>query len=259
MAINFPQKPEVQLANPPLDEVVCQVRFPPILRISREEPIDFQEEIRHRFPQLQLEQGVQVEFPAPGNANAPSAEFKPRLHRFISADEQTAVSLTVNFYAVSTRNYTHWQAFATDLLLAHEAVQRVYQPAYATRIGLRYINRLTLANTQAPDKEALFNLLRPELSALLRGPVWQDANDMGCQLSFTDQTAQLHFRIAYEMVEGLPNFLLDFDYFETDKLPLAGLVDRCDHYHAIIYNAFRWSLLDDTLERFQSAPAAGGV
>lgn len=259
MAINFPHQPEVPLTHPPLEEVVCQVRMPPILRISREEPIDFQEQIRRRFPQLQWEDGVQVQFPIPGDPNAPSAEFKPRLFRFISADEQTAVSLTTNFFALSSRHYTHWADFAADLQLASDAVQQVYQPAYAPRIGLRYINRLTLANTHTPDKESLFNLLRPELTALLRGPVWQDADDMACQLTFSEQTARLDFRIAYEAVENSPTFLLDFDYFEKGKLPLAGLIERCDRYHAMIYNAFRWSLLDETLERFQSAPALEGM
>jgi hypothetical protein len=32
--LNFPSYEEVPLASPPLKEVVCQVRFPPILRIA---------------------------------------------------------------------------------------------------------------------------------------------------------------------------------------------------------------------------------
>ena len=256
MPINFPRKPEVQLARPPLEEVVCQVRFPPILRISREEPVDFQEQIRRRFPLLRVEQGVQVQFPLPGNPDAPSAEFKPKLYRFVSEDEQTAVSLTLNFYALSTRRYTHWQAFAADLQLVHDAAQQVYQPAYASRIGLRYTNRLTLENTQTQTKEELFDLLRTELTATLRGPVWQDATEMVCQVSFIEQNARLNFRVAYEEVEG-PAFILDFDYFEKGKLPLDGLVERCDRYHTIIYDAFRHCLPDETLQKFQPVPAEG--
>lgn len=259
MPINFPQKPEVRLAHPPLAEVVCQVRFPPILRISREEPVGFQEQVRHRFPQLQWEDGVQVKLPAPGNPNIPSAEFKPRLYRFISQDEQTAVSLTTNFYAVSTYQYVHWQEFATDLQLIHDTVQQVYQPAYATRIGLRYINRLTLANTHTQSKNELFSLLRPQITALLSGPVWEDADEMGCQLSFTEQDMHFHFRIAYEQVNGSPTCLLDFDCFEKGNLPLVGLIERCDRYHTIIYNAFRWSLLTDSLERFQPVETKGAA
>lgn len=55
MAINFPHKDEIPLSSPPLIEVVCQVRFPPILQIAKEVPSEFQEGVRHRFPQLELE------------------------------------------------------------------------------------------------------------------------------------------------------------------------------------------------------------
>jgi uncharacterized protein (TIGR04255 family) len=70
-------------------------------------------------------------------------------------------------------------------------------------------------------------------------------------LVFSDDSAQLNCRIIYEEVDGLPNFVLDFDYFEKGKLPLEGLIERCDNYHKIIYNAFRWSLCDESLDRFQ--------
>lgn len=259
MPINFPPKPEIQLDHPPLEEVVCQVRFPPILRISTEEPVDMQEQLRHRFPLLEVEQGVQVQFPVLGNPEAPSAEIKPRLYRFRTSDKQTAVSLTVNFFAVSSTQYKHWNDFAHSLQLAHDAVQNIYQPAFATRIGLRYINRLTLDNTRTQSRDELFDLLCPQLVAMLRGQVWEDADKMGSVLSFTEKAATLNFRVAYETVDNLPNFLLDFDYSETGELPLDGLVERCDHYHTIIYNAFRWCLREEGLERFQPVRVNGGM
>jgi hypothetical protein len=40
MAFRFSQKPEIRLSNPPLNEVVCQVKFPPVLRIGKESPSD---------------------------------------------------------------------------------------------------------------------------------------------------------------------------------------------------------------------------
>ncbi len=249
MSIQFPHAEEVQLAYPPLVEVVCQVRFPPILRISRDDPIDFQEQLRHRFPQLQTEQDVQVQFPLPGNPAAPSAEFRPRLHRFISQDEQTTVSLTLNFYALSTHRYTHWRDFAADLQLVHNAVSQVYQPAYATRIGLRYINRLTFANTQTEHIDALFGLLKPALTAPLRDDVWQNAAQMVTQLAFVDHDTQLNLHVVYE--QSGPALTLDFDYFENGKLSLDGLIERCDQYHAVIYDAFRYCLLDEALQKFQ--------
>ncbi|MFM7713573.1 MAG: TIGR04255 family protein, partial [Microcystis sp.] len=34
----------------PLFEVVCQLTFPPILKISHQEPVEFQDEIRFQYP-----------------------------------------------------------------------------------------------------------------------------------------------------------------------------------------------------------------
>jgi uncharacterized protein (TIGR04255 family) len=251
MPINFPDKLEVQLVNPPLEEVVCQVRFPILLRIAKEEPIELQERIRDRFPYLEWGQGVQLQLPGPGIKAEPLAEIQPKIYRFKTSDEETAVSLAPDFYAVTTNNYTHWQEFADALQFAHKAVLDTYNLPYATRIGLRYINRLTLHNTNSQTKNELFSLVCSELTALLQGEVWQDTDSMSSLLVFSDDSAQLNCRIIYEEVDGLPNFVLDFDYFEKGKLPLEGLIERCDNYHKIIYNAFRWSLCDESLDRFQ--------
>lgn len=251
MPINFPDKRKVQLANPPLEEVVCQVRFPIILRIVKEEPSDLQERIRDRFPHLEWEQGVRVQFPGPGIKAEPLTEIQPKIYKFKAADEDTAVSLAPDFYAITTNNYIHWQEFADTLQFAHQAVLDIYKLPYATRIGLRYINRLTLENTNSQTKNELFSLICSELTAMLQGEVWQDTETMSSLLVFKDDNAQLNCRIKYEHADELPNFVLDYDYFEKGKLPLEGLIERCDNYHKIIYNAFRWSLHNESLERFQ--------
>ena len=249
MAINFPHKDEIPLSSPPLTEVVCQVRFPPILQIAQDLPGAFQEGIRRRFPQLEVEQGVEIVAPRLLEGGEPLARTKPRVFRFKSEDEQANVSLAVDFYALSYNQYRHWSDFAADLQLVQETMMDVYKPSYATRIGLRYINRFTLDNTGCTSKAEFLALFRPELTALLRNDVGQQAADMACRLSFQEEPAQLNVRIAFQESDEMA-FVLDFDYFEKGKLPLAGLIERCNRYHEIIYDSFRWSLLDENLERF---------
>lgn len=250
MPISFPDKQEIPLTNPPLEEVVCQVRFPIILRITKDEPSEFQESVRARFPVLEWEQGVRVQLPGLGNIPEPLAEVQPKIFRFKSWDEETAVALAPDFYAVTMNNYVHWTVFAETLQFAHQAMLNIYQLSYATRIGLRYINRLTLENTHSQTKNELFTLVCSELTALLQGETWQDTEEMSSLLVYKENDAQLNCRIKYEQVDDLPNIVLDFDYFEKGKLPLEGLIERCDNYHKRIYNAFRWFLHDDSLNRF---------
>ena len=250
MSFLFPEKPEVQLGKAPLAEVICQVRFPAILRIANEQPAAFQEEIRTHFPLLETEQSLKVQVAGPGSSNAPAADFSPRLHRFLSTDKASAVSLTVDFYALSSKQYNHWQDFAACLQLATDAMQEIYSPAYATRIGLRYINQLTAENTGASNREALLNLLNPSLTAVTDDAVGNSAMAVNSQLLFTDQQKQLRLRIGFEEVDDGPLLTLDLDHYETGSLPLEGVLECCEGYHDTIYNAFRWALKDRALTCF---------
>lgn len=257
MALNFPHRPDVQLENAPLAEVICQVRFPPILRILREDPSELQERVRHRFPELQIEQGVAISFSAAAGGTPPAVETPPKLYRFGSADGHTIVSLALDFFAVSSQAYSHWHDFAGDLALVADAVNEIYQPAYAARIGLRYVNRFTPAMVGGTSIEAVFDLLRPELSALYRTDAWSEPGAFVTQLTLPDEGGELVIRSAYGRMPDEPFFMLDFDYYEEGQLELDHLVARCDRYHRTIYNAFRWSLRPASLEIFRPTAAEG--
>ncbi|MBI1801687.1 MAG: TIGR04255 family protein [Chloroflexi bacterium] len=230
------------------------MRFPRILRIGKEEPFEFQELVRRRFPQFGVEQGFQIQLPDLGGESAPMVGLSPRVYRFSAADGYSSLSLASEFYALTTNRYTHWKEFLADLCLAHEATQQVYQPAYATRIGLRYVDRLSRSNTGCQTVAELWGFLRPELTALLRAKAWSEPANLLTQLLLTDGDANLTLRTAYEQEQGEPFFILDFDYFEEGQLALNDISGRIGRYHDVIYDAFRWSLKDDKLAAFQPSP-----
>ena len=251
MPLNFPPVSDVQYENAPLIAVVCQVRFPPILRIVDEAPSAFQELIRNRFPQLQLEHGVVIRVPRLGSQAAPEAEPPTKTYRFWTPDERMTVSLAVDFYALSTTNYKHWADFAAHLDLAHQAIQKVYAPTYATRVGLRYINRFTPANTGCQMAAELFDFLRPELTAQSRSEAWTDPVEMRSRLLLTDNNAKFNLSTRYGEEAGEPFLILDFDYFEEGQLSLEDVVERCTRYNNIIYRAFCWCVREEKLSVFK--------
>lgn len=250
MPIQFPVVREVPLVTPPLEEVVCQVRFPPILKISAEEPVELQELIRNYFPEIEKRHVFQFQLPTPGNPLPPSAENQSISFVFTDVDKETQATLSPSFYAVSTKKYRGWRKFLEILQVVHAAVTSTYRPAYATRVGLRYINRLTTENTEAATRHEIFDLVKAELTATLRGTVWDNANEMIGVVNFADPPAQLNLRYGYEVDESVPTFLLDFDYFEEGKIDLAEVIARCNQYHDVIYRAFRWVVKDDALTHF---------
>ena len=251
MALTFPSYEDVRLENPPLVEVICQVRFPPILRIARSEPSEFQDLIRNRFPVLGMEQGLVFPIPQLG-ADIPLPEIQPRVYKFATDDNKSVISLSVDFYAVSTNSYHHWQEFINDLALAHDAVSRTYQPSYATRVGLRFVNRLTTANTNSKDYRGILSMLQPVLVSQLSTPVWDEPDEAVTQTILTDDRGKLALRtiFGHDVASHDPFFVLDFDYFEEGKIELTDLIERCHRYHDRTYRAFRWCFLDKSMSVF---------
>jgi len=251
MSLNFPKKSEIRLGKAPLDEVVCQVKFSPILRISKEAPIDFQESIRTRFPGLELGQGVLVQFPPIGATDKPIVEASPKLYRFPASDGNTGVTLATDFFALSTKKYSRWRDFIRDLDLVASSVINTYRPAFATRIGLRFINRFTRKNTGCKTVPQILDLFRDEITCLLRADAWTEPHEMLAQIVLLDNKAKLALRIGFAREQGEPFFLLDFDYYEEGQMGLGDLANRVKRYHTRIYDAFRWCLLDESLPRFE--------
>jgi len=248
--LNFPSTREIRLQKAPLEEVVCQVKFAPILRISKETPSDFQEVVRQRFPSLVIEQGVLVQFPGVAGSEKPSMDAAPRIYRFRTPDELSHVALAMDFFALSTKQYSHWDNFVHDLELGYAAVQKIYQLPYATRIGLRFINRFNQKNTGCTNMDQILDLFRPELTCLLRADAWQEPHEFLAQVVLNDDQAKLAVRIGFSKENDEPFFVLDLDYFEEGRTPLDNLTDRLHHYHARIYDAFRWCLIENSLEKF---------
>jgi len=249
----FPQREDVHLQYAPLAEVICQVRFPPVLRIANEQPIAFQERIRRQFPQLAVEQGMVIRM-APLGAESPLAKPEPRIFRFKSPDGHTVVSLAIGFYALSTTAYTHWADFLNLLQLVNQAACKVYDLPYAVRVGLRYINHLTLENTSSESIMEMWEILRPELTVLLRSDFWDEPVEMIDHLLLAGgENEQLTLRHGFRG-GAEPVFLLDFDYYSEGNIPLDNLTALCQRYHDVIYDAFRWCIRNEKLAVFAPIP-----
>ena len=107
----FPPTPRQTYEKVPLEEVICQVRFPAILRVSATIPADFQDQMRGDFPLYEAhDPAVRPEF-----ANVPSevveliASFpisgkrQPQEHRFHNEDKSRSISFSQEFLALSDK------------------------------------------------------------------------------------------------------------------------------------------------------------
>lgn len=248
--LGFPEVDDIRLQRAPLTEVVAQVRFPPILRIANEKPVEFQEKIRGRFPQwMEEEQIVIASIPTEQQS---SVKKVPSIFHFRSADAKNTVSLALEFYALSTTDYVHWDDFWTELQRLHAAADAVYAPGYATRLGLRYVNQLTVSNSGVGSVEELITLLRPELVSLLTDKPWALPLELFTQLILVGDSGpeKLALRVGFKC-DPEPFVLLDLDYFVEGNLSFERLEDFYQRAHDVIYRAFRWAIREEKLVSFE--------
>ena len=145
--------------NCSLGEVICQLRFPEILKIGAEVPADFQEAIRSEFPRY----SSRMESPAPRITGTPgnlSLQNQPQTinYQFVSEDGVWRVNLTSRFISLACNRYTQWEDFAKKLDRPLAAFIQTYKPAYFERVGLRYVNfisRKALGLDGTPFKELI--------------------------------------------------------------------------------------------------------
>ncbi len=248
----FPEVKDIRLQKAPLSEVICQVRFPPILRIASERPVAFQDQVRARFPQLLEEKGLEVQFPRGENVS-PSVRVQdaPSLFRFVSEDGATRITLATDFYALSTETYQHWKDFWALIHFVHTAVHTVYEPSYAVRVGLRYVNQISSSNTGLNSQEALLELLRADLVIPLRQESYDTPLEMLNRILLAGERKgeRLTLRVGFKKAE--PALLLDLDYFSEGQIHFETLEDFYGRAHEVIYRAFRWAIPKDQLAIFE--------
>lgn len=238
----------------PLIEVICQLRFPTILSIGAKEPAEFQESIRHDFPQYVARQ----ERPAPkinglGTA-APTVEQQPAItnYNFISKDGFWKINLTSNFIALSTLRYTRWEEFAQKLDKILAQFIQIYQPGFFERVGLRYVNAISKEGLGLPDL-LWDDLIQAPYLGILGEPDVDEADVSKCAVDVESKLkngCRLKLHAGPGLINGgkkdpTPRFILDMDLSAVGNLTLEQLPARLEDLHKAAGGLFHGAITDD--------------
>jgi uncharacterized protein (TIGR04255 family) len=241
---------EVPLDNAPLALVLCQVRFPLNLSFGLDSTLaEVQARLKGRYPILDREQTVGFTIQSEGGVVAqPKAET---LLRFRSKERDWQVSLATEFVALDTRAYVSRTDFMERLGEVLDVLAEVDAPAECSRIGMRYVNRLT----EQKFLDHLRDWVRPEVL----GPnsfIPSDHVDLFlsvCESQFRlDDTcgAQTRWGVvppnvnmdpSYPAVPG-PSWVLDFDMFTAARQDFESksIVKEAERFAEYAYAFFRW-------------------
>jgi uncharacterized protein (TIGR04255 family) len=244
MTLKFKEYEDVPLGNPPAREVICQVRFAPLLEITQNLPTQFQREIRTKFPKFAVTQNIGL-----GGGQALPSEYA-----FNSSDNLSTASLGADFIAYATREYRHWKSFVSEVKFLLEAFTTSYGIILSTRIGLRYVNEITLDSTNTESIEDLLSILNEDLRCLLINPAWGLPRKAVFQLSIPDSNNEFALRLGLGQ-EPSTRVILDFDYFcgfePPTEMQIDSILEYLDLFHKKNYLAFRWAIAEDHIDVFE--------
>jgi uncharacterized protein (TIGR04255 family) len=249
----FPSYPRYLYARAPLVQVVCQLRFPPILRIEAEPPAAFQDGIRGSFPLVERAALPQL----PGQQIPPdvmqllAANIKIGGYKFLTENRQTSVDLTADTITLSTNSYLRWEGFRQDLHLVFMTLCDVYRPAFFSRLGLRYTNAIQRAKLGLSDVP-WSRLLRPEILGEIALPQFEanlsTVRRMVWLKSPSGQSVILQHGLATISGSAEPVYTIDCDFFKEEKTEVGDAEQILDELHTRARDAFRWCITDQLHE-----------
>ena len=248
----FPEISRVIYSNNPLDQVICQYQFPPILKIDAEIPALFQDKIRSQFP-IYSETSNIINLP-----NIPDQPIPKELidqiqktrtnYEFVSEDGIWKVNLTRTFIALTCNKYTRWEIFKEKLTVPFNALNEIYAPLFFTRIGLRYIDVIRRSALNLVDTE-WSELLQPYILGLLSltdlsSRVQSLDNNYEILLSDEKSRVKLMTKYVKYIINNELCFMIDSDFFTNERIQPSDAVSKIDFFNQRASRLIRWCITD---------------
>lgn len=247
----FPEVQRVIYRRNPLDQVVCQLRFPPILRIESDIPADFQDIVRVDFPNFSETLGVLIEVPKELKGKVPLDLFAPpniKNYEFSSEDGQWKVNLTRTFVALTANKYERWEEFKDKLVGPLNALIDVYSPIYFSRVGLRYINVIKRSELGL-DGVDWSELLEPYVMGILGVPEVGDrveGFESNYQVRLSDEESIVRIVTGFVVDPDMSEryYRIDNDFFNVTKIDINVAMEKLDYFNQRGSRLFRWCITD---------------
>ncbi len=250
--MTFPEHERIIYAKNPLDRVICQLKFPTILKIETDTPSEFQDLVRKEFPGYEPKHDHQIKVHGIINEiNSETSEVleksTSKRHMFTSLDKNWQISLAKNFVALTCFNYERWEVFKERLDFVTEKVIQIYEPAIYTRVGLRYIDVFNRSNIGL-EKYEWNDLLEPYVLGLLSEPkLGSTISACGSAYEMPLDNGYGSVRIATSFVNHLETseicYMVDSDFW-MENLQLERIDEQLEYFHIEASRLIQWMIKD---------------
>ena len=249
----FPATDRVLYDLNTLEEVKCQIRFPPILAIDASPPASFQELVRNLFPFFEVKSSVKLPagFPT-GIAQMLERDISlgsAKSYAFLSEDRTATVSLARDTLSLASRHYERWEQFRELWRCVLQSLVTSYRPTFFTHTCLRYKNavrRQPLGLLGIPWSQ----LLNPCISGPLGEPGTVDRVEalqhrwvMG--VANSGMKVEAKFELGIHQPSQETAFIIEAHVFDDSRKEMANVPNCLDSLHQQAANFFRWCITDE--------------
>ena len=238
-----------------LDQVICQLKFPPILRIDAELPVAFQEHVNKEFPNytekdiLRLEWSLSAKEPILSQSDTrmrPADSMKN--HEFSTEDGQWKIGLTRTFLSLTTDSYSVWEDFKKRLEIPLKAFLLVYSPSHFSRIGLRYKNVIQ-RSALGLDGVDWSKLLKPQVLGILAdSETSRFVRDLQsvCEITLPDidSSVRVSTRLTRDRERDEICYMIDSDFFNARKTSIDEALIGFDDFNQHASRLFQWCITE---------------
>jgi uncharacterized protein (TIGR04255 family) len=256
----IPESPRVIYATNPLDEVICQLRFPPVLRIDSEIPAAFQESVRREYPLFREEHSIQA-VGIPANLSQLFGAVTPfggrKSYGFLSTDEIWQVTLTRDFIALTCKeNYRRWEEFKAHFDVPLRAFVQHYEPAFYTRVGLRYRNVIVRSKLQLENvswNELLQPYIAGELGSELAPSIEEITQQLSLRLDEFEGKVTIQHGTAKVKDTGEECYYIDADFYAERRVEIGEVERIFNYFNHQSGRLFRWCITTRLHEAMEPA------
>jgi uncharacterized protein (TIGR04255 family) len=256
--MDFPSAPHIVYPRNTLMAVLCDFRFPKILKINHLEPHELQDILRGKgYTEFHVTVSMSPEVLSTGTVQV--AQIKT--FHFFSPDHGWRISLSSEHIALTcSRWYRHHDEFKEKLSEMLHTFSDVYNPSEFRRIGLRYqnvVNSTSLPTLKGIEwHEVVPAKIFPELHESIGKSIKTLEKMM--RLEGDDMIAQVIY--AYGEMAGTfegtdfnqPSYSIDIDCFVEKKLEATNVLSHYDSLRRKVYDIFHYSISPTIQDGLQS-------
>lgn len=213
--MELPEYESQTLQRSPLALVAAQISFEEVGReVTHEQARAFQKLMGGDWTQLQSAALMSATMTPAGTVTEPNRQA----YRLATADNTWGMLLNPDSVAEETRAYPGWAAFEAVLRTLMAAVAAVFDPATERRLGLRYIDEISLPEGHSDwSKLVSESLLGLTADPRFEGAVLATDQRVMLQLDGDTRCVLRHGQLPKPQGEAAGQYLLDFDVYRENR------------------------------------------